>query len=442
MVQRAQPILVRKYGGTSLADAESIRRAALQSVEAKRQGWRVVVVVSACGDSTDRLMERAKQLASDPDRRELDSLLSSGEQASAALLSMAIVDLGQPAISLTGAQCGIITNDVHCNARILEVRPGRILRELEEGRIVVATGFQGLSLAGEVTTLGRGGSDTSAVALAAALKAEDCQILTDVEGVYSGDPRKLPQARRLSILDSREMQELSQHGAQVLKGEAVEFAADNRVSLTVQSSASAEPGTRIDSEGTESSAEVFRPRHPPVAGVAGRHDLLEIRISDWACLNAELLSQLRGYDLVFSEWSDGGGSLRLFISTQEIPDPPALASELERRFRGRLEAADGFGAVSVVGFGVGSRPHALLRATLALGRCEIPIRAAFASRGAISFVVAVSHVDEGMAALHRRFVEEGDDSESPAEGRIPNPEQAELKGASGRPVGVGAESDM
>src|ERR671913_90007 len=193
-------IVVQKYGGSSVADVQKLRQVASRIMRTRDQGHNVVVVVSAMGDTTDELLTLAKQVSANPDRRELDMLLSAGERISMALLSMAIRELGGNAISFTGSQSGIITNDRHVDARIIEVRPFRIQDELARGRIVVVAGYQGVSYKKEITTLGRGGSDTTAVAMAAALDAEYCEICSDVDGVYSADPRVVPSAQRIAML--------------------------------------------------------------------------------------------------------------------------------------------------------------------------------------------------------------------------------------------------
>ena len=208
-------IVVQKYGGSSVADLEKLRKVAERIMETRRQGHDVVVVVSAMGDTTDDLLAMAKRVSPSPDRRELDMLLTAGERISMALLSIAIRELGGDAISFTGSQSGIITNDRHVDARIIEVRPFRVQDELARGKIVVIAGFQGVSYRREVTTLGRGGSDTTAVAMAAALNAEFCEICSDVDGVYSADPRVVPAARRIGVLSYEETQEMAEAGAKV-----------------------------------------------------------------------------------------------------------------------------------------------------------------------------------------------------------------------------------
>ena len=224
-------IVVQKYGGSSVSDVQKLRRVAERVMQTRQQGHNVVVVVSAMGDTTDDLLRLAKQVSPTPDRRELDMLLSAGERISMALLSMAIRDLGGDAISFTGSQSGIITSDRHVDARIIEVRPFRVQDELERGKIVVIAGFQGVSYRKEVTTLGRGGSDTTAVAMAAALNAEYCEICSDVDGVYSADPRVVPAARRVGTLSYEETQEMAECGAKVLNAQAVEFAKEKGIAI-------------------------------------------------------------------------------------------------------------------------------------------------------------------------------------------------------------------
>lgn len=236
-------LIVQKFGGTSLQDAERIRRAAARAVTCAKQGHQVVVVVSAQGDTTDELIAGALPFC--PEGRELDAYMAAGEQLSAGLMAMAITTLGTDAVSLTGWQAGIITDDVHTNARILKIHTQRLRRELEKGRVVVVAGFQGITEAGDVTTLGRGGSDTTAVALAAWLRADVCQIYTDVDGVYDKDPRQYPDAVKLPRVSYEKMLALARSGAQVLHDRCVEIARDHGVTLEVLSSFRELPGTLV-----------------------------------------------------------------------------------------------------------------------------------------------------------------------------------------------------
>ena len=238
-------LLVQKYGGTSLADAGRIRAAARRASELSRQGNQMVIVVSAQGDTTDEMIRRASQLNRRRAAREMDAYLAAGEQMSAALMAMAIGAMGCPAVSLTGWQAGIHTDGNHGNARILSVDTGRILRELEAGKIVVVAGFQGVAPDGDITTLGRGGSDTTAVALAAWLQADRCQIFTDVDGVYDRDPRLFPDARRFRKIRYDTMLALVENGAQVLHDRSVLMAKEKDIELEVLSAFTGQPGTIV-----------------------------------------------------------------------------------------------------------------------------------------------------------------------------------------------------
>src|SRR6266705_855769 len=238
-------IVVQKYGGSSVADVSRIRQVADRVMRTRREGHDLVVVVSAMGDTTDDLLGLAKQVSPNPDRRELDMLLTAGERISMALLSMAIRELGGDAINFTGSQSGIITNDRHVDARIIEVRPFRVQDELSRGKVVVIAGYQGVSYRKEVTTLGRGGSDTTAVAMAAALGADYCEICSDVDGVYTADPRVVPAAQRIGTLSYEETQELAESGARVLNAQAVEFAKDKGIAIYARATASPLPGAVV-----------------------------------------------------------------------------------------------------------------------------------------------------------------------------------------------------
>lgn len=238
-------LIVQKYGGTSVADAARIQAAARRAVTMARQGHRVVLVVSAQGDTTDFLIEQARQINSHRAAREMDAYLSAGEQMSAGLMAMAIGALGHSAVSLTGWQAGIETDGVHGNAKITGIHPERILKELAAGKIVVVAGFQGCDPEGDITTLGRGGSDTTAVALAAWLKADLCQIYTDVDGVYDRDPRQFADAVRYEHISYDAMLALIENGAQVLHDRSVELAKEHRIPVEVRSAFTGQPGTMV-----------------------------------------------------------------------------------------------------------------------------------------------------------------------------------------------------
>ena len=237
--------IVQKFGGSSLADVPRIRRAARRAIDAAEKGAQVVVVVSAQGDTTDHLVSGAAAITTTPSMREMDAYLAAGEQMSAGLVTMALEHMGHKAISLTGWQAGLTTDDVYGNARVLKLTGNRIQKELEQGKIVVVTGFQGINEAGDITTLGRGGSDTTAVALAAFLKADKCQIYTDVDGVYDRDPRIYPDAVRYETVDYSTMLSLARQGAQVLHDRSVELAMEYGVIIQVLSSFRLGPGTLV-----------------------------------------------------------------------------------------------------------------------------------------------------------------------------------------------------
>ena len=399
-------VIVQKYGGSSVSTVDKIRAVAERIVQVRRQNCAVVVVVSAMGGTTDNLLELARQVGPGLSLRDLDMLVSTGETVSAALLSLAIQNRGHEAISLSASQCGIITNDVNCNARILEVRPDRIKQELARGAVVVVPGFQGVTAEQEITTLGRGGSDTSAVAIAAALGAESCEIYTDVEGVYSADPRIVPEAVALRELGAGEMQELAWHGAQVLKAEAVEFAKTNGVAVVVRSAFADGRGTLIPPEPAQSS--VYRPHRPEVAGVTGRKDLMRISLKG-SPLNGsqrdEIFAAVSKYDLIFGGLNGAGEACDLFISNLEIPDADGFTAEFAPRFNGAVKLTGDLGAVSLIGFGLGSRPKALLDALRVLEEENVPVIKSFTGRESLTFVIPQSLVDQSVKHLHRVFVE-------------------------------------
>jgi len=341
-------VIVQKYGGSSVADVRKLKAVAARVMQTRAQGHDVVVVVSAMGDTTDELLTLAKQVSANPDRRELDMLLSAGERISMALLSMAIRELGGNAISFTGSQSGIITNDRHVDARIIEVRPFRIQDELARGRIVVVAGYQGVSYRREVTTLGRGGSDTTAVALAAALDAEFCEICSDVDGVYSADPRVVPGAKRIGMLSYEETQEMAEAGAKVLNAQAVEFAKNKGIAIYARATQGPLPGPDPSSDGT-----VVRqspPRMPgTVAGVASERDVV---LLDSSAAAADLLALLDERGVPGKQLHVFDDHTTVVISRENLHDEEQLRGVIEKRFGSRAALIDGLAAVSVVGAGI------------------------------------------------------------------------------------------
>src|SRR5437660_7173868 len=331
------PMVVQKYGGSSVADVSRIRQVAERVVRTRQNGHEVVVVVSAMGDTTDDLIALAKQVSANPDRRELDMLLTAGERISMALLSMAVRELGGDAISFTGSQSGIVTNDRHVDARIIEVRPFRVQDELTRGKIVVIAGYQGVSYRREVTTLGRGGSDTTAVAMAAALGAAYCEICSDVDGVYTADPRVVPAARRISSLSYEETQELAEAGARVLNAQAVEFAKDRGIAIYARAMASPLPGSDPSADGT-----VVR-RHPPrtpgvVIGVASERDVLMLEST---APSQEVLAFLDDHRVAGKQLhAVGADRVTLVVSRENLHEEARVRSALASQFGSKVRLVD------------------------------------------------------------------------------------------------------
>ena len=394
-------VIVQKYGGSSVADAHKLKGVAGRVMRTRAQGHDVVVVVSAMGDTTDELLSLAKQVSANPDRRELDMLLSAGERISMALLSMAIRELGGDAISFTGSQSGIVTNDRHVDARIIEVRPFRIQDELARGRIVVVAGYQGVSYKKEVTTLGRGGSDTTAVAMAAALDAEYCEICSDVDGVYSADPRVVPAAQRIATLSYEETQEMAEAGAKVLNAQAVEFAKEKGIAIYARATAGPLPGPDPSSDGT-----VVR-RSPPrmpgtVVGVASERDVV---VLDSSGSTADVLALL-------DERGVPGKQLHIFddrttvvISRENLHDESRLREAIDRRAAAGARFVDGLAAVSVVGAGINATYGNVRAGTDALRTSGIEPRGTATSSFRITWMVARDRMDEAVRVLHGRFIE-------------------------------------
>ncbi|MDP6946412.1 MAG: aspartate kinase, partial [Myxococcota bacterium] len=321
------PIVVHKYGGSSLADLDKIRRVATRIVDTVQSGKRVVVVVSAMGGTTDALLAQAKGVSATPNARELDMLLSVGERISTALLAIAVHDLGVPAVSFTGSQSGIITNTRHNRARIIEVRPYRLMDELDAGKVVIVAGYQGVSYAREITTLGRGGTDTTAVALAAALEAEYCEICSDVDGVYTADPRIVSAAERLDELDHGEMAALARSGARVLNPDCVAYASRAGVALF----AKATFGPR-DDKGT-----VIRTNpgvgQRTITAIAHRDEVARL-VADASVSTERLLDVIAAVDALPSSIRGGGAgaSTEILVALDDVHRPDTLVARIEAEF--------------------------------------------------------------------------------------------------------------
>ena len=399
-----RPIVVQKYGGSSVADVAKIGRVADKVVAARRAGSDVVVVVSAMGKTTDGLLALAREAAAmegaatDPPRRELDMLLSTGERVSMALLSIAIQARGLDAISFTGSQSGILTNDRHFDARIIEVRPHRIEDELARGRVVIVAGYQGMSYRREITTLGRGGSDTTAVALAAALQAERCEIYSDVDGVYSADPRVVPEARHIPELDHALLQEMAECGAKVICAQAVEWA--RRAGIAIYARSTFEPD---DGSGRRTVVRAFAPSERLSArAVVAEGNVVLGRVGDPSALDA-LLRAGGEARLAFKDLAVGEHWGSFVIPLLNVPDWASAKQQLLASTP-ELTLVEGVALVSVVGDGLAATVEPLARFTLALRAAGITPRMTHATALRLGAVIDAARANEAQRALHQAFV--------------------------------------
>ena len=398
-------LVVQKYGGSSVANPELIKRVAKRIVATKRRGKKVVVVVSAPGNTTDRLIDLAHRVTSEPAERELDVLIATGEQVSVALLAMAIQSLGSPAISFTGSQMGLVTDSSHTKARILGIDTNGIKEELKKSKIVIAAGFQGADINENITTLGRGGSDLTAVALAAALKADCCEIHTDVEGVYTADPRIVPQARKLVSISYDEMLEMASAGAKVLHNRAVEFAKRFDIPIHVRSSFSREEGTMVTKEhkfmenvvirgvtlNTEE-AKVSLRGVPDKPGVAAR---IFKAIAD-KDINIDMIIQNVG--------ERGKSDISFTVLKQDLRKTLAIVGRIAKAVGvNRVDSDENIARVSIVG--VGMRTHSGIAARMfeALASKKINIKMISTSEIKISCVVDKKHGQKAARAIHEKF---------------------------------------
>jgi aspartate kinase len=400
-----RPIIVQKYGGSSVADVEKLARVAERVVAAKRAGNDVVVVVSAMGKTTDGLLALARQVAAqaggaaDPPRRELDMLLSTGERVSMALLSIAIQARGEDAISFTGSQSGILTNDRHFDARIIEVRPHRIEDELARGRIVIIAGYQGMSYRREITTLGRGGSDTTAVALAAALEAERCEIYSDVDGVYSADPRVVPDAKHLPELDHAMLQEMAECGAKVVCAQAVEWARRANIAIYARSTFDTE-----EESPRQTIVRKFGPREDLRArAVVGEGNVALGRLADPSQLDA-LLALAADVKVPLKDVTVTSHEASFLISLLNVPDWRNAKQRLQAALPA-LSLVEDVALVSIVGDGFAATTEPLSRFLSTLRAAQITPASIQASALRLSAVVPSTAAADAQRALHRAFVE-------------------------------------
>ncbi len=402
-------VVVQKYGGSSVANVERIREVAKRVAARKRAGADVVVVVSAMGDTTDDLLSLAKQIAHAPPRRELDMLLTAGERISMALLSMALCEEGVEAISFTGSQSGIITSESHSIARIIEVRPLRIREELARGRVVIVAGYQGVSRGREITTLGRGGSDTTAVALAAALEAECCEICSDVDGVFTSDPRVVEQAKVLREVSWEEMQELSARGARVLNMHAVEFARRAGITIDAIATVGSRGGTRVAGHAED--------RAPRVAAVAGMEELALLTLEGASVESLRALYELldehdvEGRYLSF-ERASGRASVALPLEdAYELDSLRAALAGWRAKGGAAWSLSENVGMVSVVGSAIesGARDRAgrplPLAAIAAVEDSGVRAQGVATTPLSVALIVGREEVPGAMRALHAALLE-------------------------------------
>ena len=408
-------IVVQKYGGSSVADAAAIKRVAQRIVETRKAGHDVVVAVSAMGDTTDELLEKAQAVSPLPPARELDMLLTAGERISMALVAMAISDLGMTAQSFTGSQAGVITDAVHGKAKIIDVTPGRISSAIEDGHIVIVAGFQGVSQdTKEITTLGRGGTDTTAVALAAALHADVCEIYTDVDGVFTADPRIVRSARKLDRVTYEEMLEMAACGAKILHLRCVEYARRYDIPIHVRSSFSRLDGTVVSGSITDAAHQEAPMEAPIIAGVA--HDRSEAkitltgvpdRIGEAARVFEALAAAQINLDMVVQNVSAAATSLTDISFTLPRSDGQvamqALAALQEDIGFSGLLYDDQVGKVSLVGAGMRSHPGVTAKFFSAIAAAGVNIGMISTSEIRISVIVDEADVDAAVAAAHTAF---------------------------------------
>jgi len=417
-------IVVQKYGGSSLADASAIKRVARRIVEAKKDDNEVVVAVSAMGDSTDELLELAEQVSPLPPARELDMLLTAGERISMALVAMAISDLGFTARSFTGSQAGVITDSVHGKAKIIDVTPGRISKALEDGHVVIVAGFQGVSQdTKEITTLGRGGTDTTAVALAAALGADVCEIYTDVDGVFTADPRIVPTAQKLDRVTYEEMLELAACGAKILHLRCVEYARRYDIPIHVRSSFSQLNGTMVRGSINDEAPQEGTMEAAIIAGVA--HDRSEAKITvvgvpdkvgEAARIFDALSKAAINLDMIVQNVSAAATNLTDISFTLPRTDGQTAMAALDA-----LKAEIGFesllyddkiGKISLIGAGMRSHPGVTAKFFSAIAAAGVNIGMISTSEIRISVIVDEVDVDAAVAATHTAFDLDADEVEA------------------------------
>ncbi|MGG2479722.1 aspartate kinase [Brevibacillus borstelensis] len=398
-------LIVQKYGGTSVGSIERIFRVADRIIEYKKAGHDMVIVVSAMGKSTDVLVDMAKQISAYPSEREMDMLLATGEQVSIALLSMALHQRGYDAISLTGWQAGVTTEAIHSKARITEIKTERIQKELARGRVVIVAGFQGVSAEGEITTLGRGGSDTSAVALAAGLNADRCEIFTDVAGVYTADPRVVPSAKKLDSISYDEMLELANLGAGVLHPRSVEAAKKYKVRLVVRSSFTAEEGTYVEEVANMETGRV-------VSGVAHDEDVAKLtvvgmpaRVGTLSRLFNTLADNQVNVDIIIQSSYDAEvTNISFTVAASDLPKAlETLSSNQAELGFEKVDHEEGLTKVSIVGAGMVNNPGVAAEMFRVLAEQDITIKMVSTSDIKVSCVIPAELTELAVRSLHTAY---------------------------------------
>ncbi|MBU6201003.1 MAG: aspartate kinase [Acidobacteria bacterium] len=400
-------LVVQKFGGTSVADPDRMRRVARHVADTRAGGDGVVVVVSAMGKATDNLLGLARQVSANPSGRELDMLLTTGERISSALLCMALLDLGCDAVSFTGSQVGIITDTSHTKAKILEIKGDRVREAIAQGKVAVVAGFQGVSTAKEVTTLGRGGSDTTAVALAAALRADSCEIYTDVTGVFSADPRMVPRARKLPWLSFDEMLEMAGAGSKVLALRSVEFARNHGVPIHVRSSFTWEPGTWVSGDEGRRAME-----EPIISGVVhdvGESKMTLLGVPDRPGVSALLFESLAhanvNVDMIVQNTSvDGTTDISFTLPAGDVAVAQPILERVGAEVGAKGVDTDAqIAKLSLVGAGMKTSPGVAARMFRVLADHGVNIEMISTSTIRISVVVERSMLDTAIVALHAAF---------------------------------------
>jgi aspartate kinase len=413
-------LIVQKYGGTSVADPERMRNVARHIAATKAQDNQLVIVVSAMGKATDNLLDLARQVSSAPTGREMDMLLTTGERISMSLLCMALQDLGVDAMSFTGSQVGIITDTVHGRAKILEIKGDRVREALSEGKVAVVAGFQGVSTAKEITTLGRGGSDTTAVALAAALKADVCEIYTDVTGVFTADPRIVPQARKLKHLEFDEMLEMAGAGSKVLALRSVEFARNHNVPIHVRSSFTWEQGTWVTGEVRKGEQNM---EEPIISGVV--HDASDAKITvlgvpDQPGVSAALFEPLASanvnVDMIVQNTSTAGTTdISFTLPKTDVANAQPIVERIAKQVGATGVTQDtNIAKISLVGAGMKSSPGIAAKMFRVLADNNVNIEMISTSTIRISVVVAAPMLEKAVRSLHTAFdLDSGEDYSAP-----------------------------